>query len=120
MGAGSFGTICQLLHSLNVGGAEILAARLARQLSGHYRFVFACLDEIGSLGEELRSEGFAVYPLERHSGLDWRCALPLARGLRQEKADIIPAHQDTPFFYAAVAPLRHRQAAGMIPERRPP
>ncbi|HEV3446609.1 MAG TPA: glycosyltransferase [Gemmataceae bacterium] len=116
MGARTFGTICQLLHNLNVGGAEILAARLARQLSGQYRFVFACLDEIGSLGEELRSEGFAVYLLERHSGLDWRCALRLARVLRQENVDIIQAHQYTPFFYALLARLRYRRPAVLFTE----
>ena len=27
-------TVCQLLHSLTVGGAEVLAARLARRLAG--------------------------------------------------------------------------------------
>ena len=43
-------TICQLLHSLTVGGAEVLAERLARQLSGEFRFVFACLDDLGELG----------------------------------------------------------------------
>src|SRR6266852_5876146 len=46
-------TICQVLHSLRMGGAEVLAARLARQLGDTYRFVFACLDEIGTLGQEL-------------------------------------------------------------------
>src|SRR5205807_794413 len=53
-------TVCQLLHSLNVGGAEVLAARLARRLGGAYRFVFFCLDELGTLGRELLDEGFPV------------------------------------------------------------
>ena len=43
-------TVCQVLHSLEVGGAEVLAARLARRLSDQYRFVFACLDDLGPLG----------------------------------------------------------------------
>ena len=43
-------TVCQLLHSMNVGSAEVLAARLARRLRRVFRFVFACLDEVGPLG----------------------------------------------------------------------
>ena len=39
--------VCQLLHGLRVGGAEVLAARLARQLSGTHRCIFVCLDELG-------------------------------------------------------------------------
>src|SRR5205823_5671962 len=32
--------VCQLLHGLEVGGAEVLAARLARRLRDAYRFLF--------------------------------------------------------------------------------
>ena len=63
-------TVCQVLFSLTVGGAEVLAARLARRLSGSYRTIFCCLDDIGPLGEELRDDGFPVYHLERRSGLN--------------------------------------------------
>src|SRR6476620_7674064 len=93
-------TICQLLHSLNVGGAEILAARLARRLRGSFRFVFACLDEIGPLGKELQGEGFSVHQLRRKAGLDWSCPMRLSRLLQAERVDIVHAHQYTPFFYS--------------------
>ena len=66
-------TICQVLHSLNVGGAEVLAARLARKLRGSHRFLFVCLDGLGPLGEQLRAEGFPVRVLGRRPGVDWRC-----------------------------------------------
>jgi hypothetical protein len=66
-------TVVQLLHTLRVGGAEVLAARLARALGDQYRFVFVCLDELGSLGAELREEGFDVHVLERRAGVDWAC-----------------------------------------------
>jgi L-malate glycosyltransferase len=98
-------TVCQLLHSLNVGGAEMLAARLARRLRGTFRFVFACLDEVGPLGEELRAEGFPVHLLGRRPGLDWGCPLRLARLLRAERVDVVHAHQYTPFFYGLAARL---------------
>ncbi len=109
-------TVCQLLHGMRVGGAEVLAARLARQLRDHYRFLFACLDELGSLGEELRQEGFRVEVLERQPGLDWRCPVRLARLLRQERVDLLHAHQYTPFFYGMAARLMWPRPAVMFTE----
>ncbi len=96
-------TICQVLHSLVVGGAEVLAARLARALAPQYRFVFACLDELGTLGEELRSEGFLVEVLRRRPGIDWRCMKALRRLWQREGVALVHAHQYTPFFYALAA-----------------
>jgi glycosyltransferase involved in cell wall biosynthesis len=98
-------TVCHVLHSLHVGGAEMLAARLARQLRESCRFIFLCLDELGSLGAELRADGFLVEVIGRKSGVDGRCALRLARILRQERVDLIHAHQYTPFFYSLLARL---------------
>jgi glycosyltransferase involved in cell wall biosynthesis len=98
--AGPKPTVLQVLHSLNVGGAEVLAARLARNLSDRFRFVFACLDELGTLGEELRQEGFTVEVMGRKPGFDLGCVRKLARMARAEQADMIHAHQYTPFFYS--------------------
>lgn len=97
--AGKRPTVCQVLHSLNVGGAEMLAARLARRLQGRFHFVFACLDELGTLGAELRQEGFAVEVVGRKSGFDLGCVRRLARFVHQQRADVVHAHQYTPFFY---------------------
>ncbi|HTU91890.1 MAG TPA: glycosyltransferase [Gemmataceae bacterium] len=96
-------TICQVLHSLQVGGAEVLAARLARRLQESYRFLFVCLDKLGPLGEALREEGFPVEVLDRRPGLDWRSTIRLARLLRRERVEMLHAHQYTPFFYALTA-----------------
>lgn len=102
-------TVCQILHTMNVGGAEMLAARLARRLRSECRFLFACLDEAGTLGIELRAEGFRVEVLDRSAGLDWRCAARLAQLLRRERVDLIHAHQYTPFFYAMMGRLLARK-----------
>jgi glycosyltransferase involved in cell wall biosynthesis len=109
-------TVCQVLHSLRVGGAEVLAARLARRLRDRYRFVFACLDELGTLGEQLRQEGFRVEVLGRRPGLDWRCAVRLADLLRRERAALLHAHQYTPFFYALAARLLYRRPGVLFHE----
>ncbi len=78
-------TICQVLHSLNVGGAEVLAARIARALGHQYRFVFACLDELGPLGESLRAEGLRVEVVGRRPGVDFECMRRLARLLARRR-----------------------------------
>jgi glycosyltransferase involved in cell wall biosynthesis len=108
--------ICQLLHSLIVGGAEVLAARLARRLAGRHRFVFACLDGLGTLGRELRQEGFAVEVVDRRPGVDLGCMRRLARLWRTHQVDLVHAHQYTPFFYALAARGLHRRPPVLFTE----
>ncbi len=109
-------TVCQVLHSLHVGGAEVLAARLARRLRDDYRFVFACLDGVGTLGDQLLDEGFPVVRLGRRPGVDWRCSRGLARLLRRERVDVVHAHQYAPFFYSLAARLLRRRPSVLFTE----
>ncbi len=98
-------TVCHVLHGLGMGGAEVLAARLARGLDESYRIIFVCLDELGTLGESLQSEGYPVHVLRRGPGLDWS-SLRRLRGLfHSEKVDLVHAHQYTPFSYSALSRL---------------
>jgi glycosyltransferase involved in cell wall biosynthesis len=99
-----------------MGGAEVLAARLARQLRERYCFVFVCLDEMGPLGEQLREEGFPVHVLGRRPGFDWQAGLRLARCLHRERADLLHAHQYTPFFYSSLARLLYRRPGILFTE----
>jgi glycosyltransferase involved in cell wall biosynthesis len=92
-----------------MGGAEVLAARLARRLGDGNRCVFLCLDEIGSLGQELQGDGFTVEVLQRRPGIDWRGVWRLARFFRRERVDILHAHQYGPFFYSLMARRLYRQ-----------
>jgi glycosyltransferase involved in cell wall biosynthesis len=101
--------VCQVLHSLHVGGAEVLAARLAHRLAGQFRFTFACLDGLGTLGEALREEGFPVHVLGRRPGVDWSCAARLGAFLRRERVDLVHAHQYTPFLYALLGRWLYRR-----------
>lgn len=104
-------TVGHVLHSLDVGGAEVLAARLGRRLSEHYRVVFFCLDRVGDLGKELRRDGFSVHLVTRRASLDWQCALRLSALMRREKVDLIHAHQYAPFLYGLLARLVYRRPA---------
>jgi glycosyltransferase involved in cell wall biosynthesis len=99
-----------------MGGAEVLAAQLARQLSNEYRIVFVCLDDLGSLGEGLRAEGFTVIVLNRRQGWDWQLPRNLATFWRREKVDLVQAHQYTPFFYCLVSRLFYRRPAVLFTE----
>jgi glycosyltransferase involved in cell wall biosynthesis len=96
-------TVCQVLHSLCMGGAEVLAARLARNMRSEFRFVFACLDEAGFLAEELARDGFPVHVFQRRSGFDRRLVRQLRRLFRDEQVDLVHAHQYTPFLYSSLA-----------------
>lgn len=109
-------TVCQILHSLRMGGAEVLAARLARQLADRHRFVFVCLDELGKLGQDLQAEGFRIEVLTRRPGIDWRSSFRLARFLRREQVDLVHAHQYTPYFYSNLARFFYRRPAILFTE----
>jgi sugar transferase (PEP-CTERM/EpsH1 system associated) len=97
--AGRVHSICQLVHGLPIGGAEVLVSRIVRSLRERYRFVIACLDEVGQFGEELAAEGVEVAQLGRRPGLDWRCVRRLGRLFADERIDVVHAHQYTPFAY---------------------
>ncbi len=94
-------TVCQLLHSLNIGGAEVLAAGLGERMAGEsFRFVFFCLDEEGVMADRLRERGFVVECLGRKAGFDRACMRRIAELWRQYDVTLVQAHQYTPFFYA--------------------
>lgn len=104
-------TICQLVHSLSVGGAEILAREFALRSTGDFRFVFACLDDCGSLGEDLKASGYPVAVLGRRPGFDVSCIRKLAQFCHQQRVGLIHAHQYGPFLYGELA----SRIAGQIP-----
>ena len=108
--------ICQLLHGLPIGGAEVLADRFVRCLSDRYRFVIACLDQVGTLGEALEADGYTVCHLGRKPGFDLGCARRLAGFVREYNVDLIHAHQYTPFFYALTSRFFRRRVPVVFTE----
>ena len=97
--------VCQIVHTLNVGGAELLARQFAERGRDEFDFVFACLDAPGIMADELRNTGFPVEVLGRRAGFDLACARRLARFCRRHRVSVVHAHQYAPFFYAALARL---------------
>jgi glycosyltransferase involved in cell wall biosynthesis len=94
-----------VLHVMQVAGAEMLVAETIRRLGSRIEPTVLCLDAVGPLGEQLRSEGVDVVDLHRRPGRDWRVAWRLAREIRLRRIEVLHAHQYTPFFYAALARL---------------
>lgn len=98
-----------VVHGLAVGGTERMVAGLARHLDARgHGVLISCLGELGSIGEDLRQEGFAVILHERRAGFDASLALRLAHVTRENVATIVHAHQRTALHYCLLAGLRHR------------
>jgi glycosyltransferase involved in cell wall biosynthesis len=96
-------TVCHVIHALGVGGAEVLVDQMVRRLSRDFRCVVAVLDEIGEIGERLIEDGFTVEHLHRQPGIDRNCARRLHEFANREGAQILHAHQYTPFFQAMLS-----------------
>ena len=96
-------TVCHVIHALGVGGAEVLVDQMLRLLNDEFRCVVAVLDEIGAIGARLQRDGFAVEHLHRNPGIDHGCARRLKDFADREGAEILHAHQYTPFFQAMLS-----------------
>jgi len=98
--------IMQVVHSMNVAGAEKLVDSIVRNLNGsEFSFSICCLDSIGPLGEQLIKDGFDVFCLNRKPGVDFGLIRRFAGILKEKQTNILHAHQYTPYFYAASAAI---------------
>ncbi len=96
-------TVCHVIHALGVGGAEVLVDQMVRRMSNEFHCVVAVLNEVGEIGERLQQDGFTVEQLHRQPGIDRRCAMRLREFADREGAEILHAHQYTPFFQAMLS-----------------
>jgi glycosyltransferase involved in cell wall biosynthesis len=96
-------TICHVIHALGVGGAEVLVDQMIRRMQKDFRCIVAVLDEIGEIGTRLLEDGFIVEHLHRQPGIDRSCATRLRQFADREGAEILHAHQCTPFFQAMLS-----------------
>ena len=103
-------TICQFVHSLDWGGAETLAYRLATdpKLSDRYHFIFFCLDAkevstAGAMAQTLAQQGFTIECLNRQPGFDKNCIKRIGELFHHHRVNIVHAHQCAPYFYSSLA-----------------
>jgi glycosyltransferase involved in cell wall biosynthesis len=87
--------VLQLIPSLRMGGAERIAADLARQLRnlGHTVAVGSMFGPLGTpLERELESGGVPVQFFGKHPGLDLRMCARIGRALRTFQPDVLHTH----------------------------
>ena len=96
-------TVCHVVHALGVGGAEVLVDQMLRLMSDEFRCIVAVLDDVGEIGTRLQHDGFTVELLHRQSGIDRGCAKRLKNFADREGAQILHAHQYTPFFQSMLS-----------------
>lgn len=97
--------LAYVVNSLQPGGTEKLVIEMSRAFAGEFCVRVFCLDEPGLWADDLRRSGIPVVCLWRQSGLDLSICRKLARELRRCGAQIVHAHQCTPWFYTALSRL---------------
>jgi len=95
--------VLHVLHSLDTGGAERIVCDLARDRRDALTTGVICLDYRGRMADGARRLGIEVFCTDRRAGLDLRQVGRIARLIDRFGADVIHAHQYTPYFYAALA-----------------
>ncbi len=86
--------IMHVILSLEIGGMEQVAADLVRNLDkSRFKPVVVCINELGSLGEELLAEGFTVIRLKRMIPiLSFLFPFELIKVIRRYRPDVIHVH----------------------------
>lgn len=98
--------ILQVVHCMDVAGTERVVYSIVKNLDRKkFSFSICCLDYIGELGEQLIKQGFRVFCLGRRPGTDISLVRRLVRIIKEQKIDIMHAHQYTPYFYGATAAI---------------
>lgn len=95
-----------IVNSLRVGGAEKMVCHLARryhELGLHAEV--GCLDDMGTLGQQLCESGIPVAVYGRKPGFDVGLPLRMARHIRRQRFDVVHAHQSTGYVYGVLAKL---------------
>jgi L-malate glycosyltransferase len=107
--------IAHVVDSMEIGGAETLVYQLCRlqRDQGHQPEVYA-IAALGSLGERMLAEGFAVTAnVGRHLTDSFRAFLHI---FKKTTPDVVHLHNPTPTIYAAV-PARIAGAQSIISTR---
>jgi glycosyltransferase involved in cell wall biosynthesis len=93
--------IVHVVYSLEMGGAEVLVAQLARIQRANGHDVSLCAySKLGPIGETLTAEGFSIYvPGEAHP---LRTNLRYLQHFRRLRPDVVHCHNPAPTLQAAL------------------
>ncbi|PAY16616.1 hypothetical protein CKO51_25930 [Rhodopirellula sp. SM50] len=103
-----------VMHKMQVAGAEVLVKQIIERLGDQIEATIFCLDDVGELGYQLRDQGVPVIVLDRKPGFDAEVPRRMAGEIRDRGIQVLHAHQYTPFFYSALARLRHRAKSKIL------
>lgn len=103
-----------VMHKMEVAGAEVLVKQIIDRLKSRIEPTVLCLDGIGELGRQLLESSVPVVSLNRKPGVDWLVGKKIADEVKNRRIEVLHAHQYTPFFYSAVARIRHRAKSRVI------
>ncbi|MCD6460110.1 glycosyltransferase [bacterium] len=106
--------VMQVLHTLEIGGAEKLAYDISKNFDPDFKFSFFCLDGLGYLSGAIRKKGGNTYCFGRKDGLDFSLIKNFAKLLTDKKVDIVHAHQYTPYFYSVLASFFSKRKPAVI------
>lgn len=95
--------VAQIVHSLEVGGMERVAAHLAMYLPDKFKTTVFCLAYKGHFAPMLEEAGIEVISLDKKPGKDLLLPYTLAKLLRDRKIKIVHAHNSGPLFTGGLA-----------------
>ena len=93
--------IAHVVDSMDVGGAETIVAQMSRlqREQGHDPAIYAVAG-LGTLGEQMRQEGFTV---QTHLGRNLPDGMRnFSRTFKKAQPDVVHLHNPTPTIYAAI------------------
>jgi len=95
-----------VIQSLENGGAETLAIRLAARLDKNCFNAAVCsLSDNGPLRELLERKKVPYFTLGKREGKDFKVALRLRRLLQQQRINLVHTHNQGPLLYTYLATL---------------
>ncbi len=98
-------SICHVLWSVEVGGAERVVLDLAKvqRAAGHRVAVLTLSNSRGALADEFRPVVDALESVTKRSGIDLSLPLRLARWFRAHGTQVVHTHNELPLIYGAPA-----------------
>ena len=95
----------QAIYSLEMGGSEALARRIAASLNkkGEYVCSLYAIDQGGAMAQFLPHEDIAFRIFGRHQGSKIRLISQLVKQYRADKMQLVHTHHLGQLFYAGIA-----------------
>ncbi len=92
-----------LVLSLEVGGLEKMVIDLAKGMSKHYDIVLCCLENKGSLINEMDEYISDLIVLDKKPGIQLGLVLKIAKIIIKYNISIVHTHNSGPHFYGALS-----------------